>query len=155
MPHTPTEPPTPSGPADREDRDDVADALVPAVRTTLSRLRFEPGRRERLAHPADRAGSGSPASGSMTRQGEGDGAGLTAGPDGSDPLVGLLAQLRAIVTRYASGARARGVPPERMLASLKELAQEGMGAEQWHDPATARLLTALMVRWSISAYYDQ
>jgi hypothetical protein len=72
----------------------------------------------------------------------------------SDPLVALLAQLRAVTTRYVYTLRAQGARPEQMIVQVKGLVREVMGAEGWVDPEASRVLTAEVVRWSIDAYYD-
>lgn len=72
-----------------------------------------------------------------------------------DPhLAGLLAQLRAVTTRYVCGLRAAGVRPEQMLVQVKAFVRDAMTADGWLDPAATRALTAEVVRWSIVAYYD-
>lgn len=73
----------------------------------------------------------------------------------SDPLVGHLAQLRAVTTQFVCGLRADGARPEQMLPRVKTLVREAMSAEGWHDPEAARALTEHVVRWSIDAYYDR
>ncbi len=72
-----------------------------------------------------------------------------------DPLVGLLAELRAVTTRYVRGLRAGGARPEQMLVQVKAFIQDAMAAEGWHDSEAAQALTAEVVGWSIAAYYDQ
>ena len=72
-----------------------------------------------------------------------------------DPLVGLLAQLRAAVTRFVYQLRAEGAPPERVLVEVKRHVREAMAGDGWLDPAAVQALTAEAVRWSIEAYYDR
>jgi hypothetical protein len=105
---------------------------------------------------AERPGAAIPAWATRTRPAPaGPGASRGDGPaDASDPLVGLLAQLRAVTTRYVRGLRAGGARPEQMLVRVKELLNEAMTSDGWRDPAAATALTAEVVRWSIAAYYD-
>jgi hypothetical protein len=72
----------------------------------------------------------------------------------SDPLVRLLTQLRAAVTRHVHTLRAEGAHPERMLVQVKAFMREAMTVEGWTDPEATRALTAEVARWSIDAYYD-
>lgn len=88
------------------------------------------------------------------RAGPGASASAAAEPAG-DPLVGLLAQLRAVTTRYVCRMRGDGMRPEQMLVRVKACVREAMAADGWHDPQALRALTAAAVAWSIAAYYDR
>ena len=79
----------------------------------------------------------------------------TLGDSASDPLVRLLAELRAVTTRYVVGLRADGAPPEQMLVRVKAMVREALAAEGWHDPESTRSLIDAVVGWSIDAYYDR
>ena len=115
-----------------------------ALRRAVHDLRVEAERRAWTLRPV-RDGVGTP---------------FTLPPDrtsreaASDPLVGLLAQLRAVTTRYVYALRAQGARPEQMVVRVKAFVRESMGAEGWSDPEATRVLTAEVVRWSIDAYYD-
>lgn len=73
----------------------------------------------------------------------------------SDPIAGLLAQLRAAIERYVYELRAEGAPPERMLVRVKAFVRETMSTDGWTDPEATHELTQIAVRWSIDAYYSQ
>lgn len=79
----------------------------------------------------------------------------TPGDSASDPLVRLLAELRAVTTRYVVGLRAEGAPPEQMLVRVKAMVRAALAAEGWRDPESTRSLTDAVVGWSIDAYYDR
>ncbi|GLC26971.1 hypothetical protein [Roseisolibacter agri] len=109
----------------------------PVVRRALHELRIESERRRRTVHDAPVA--------------------LLAIPEGaaSDPLVGLLAELRAVTTRFVVRLRADGAPPEQMLVRVKAMVRDALAAEGWRDPECMRELTDAVVGWSIDAYYDR
>jgi hypothetical protein len=75
----------------------------------------------------------------------------TEAPSGE--LVRRLAHLRSTLTRYVSERRDAGIPVERVLPEVKALVREAATAEPWSDPADA--LMGQVVRWTITAYYDQ
>jgi len=72
-----------------------------------------------------------------------------------DTVVGLLAQLRAIITRHVCRMRAEGAWPEQVLVVMKTVLREAMTAERWNEPRILEALTARIVDWSIAAYYDR
>ena len=124
---------------------DPAPAPAVAVRRAVHDLRAEAERRAWASRPLRYA----PTSGDI--------GGHPDDPAGAapDPLVGLLAQLRAVTTRYVCGLRADGARPEQMLVQVKTFVREAMAAEGWADPEAVRALTAEVVRLSIAAYYDE
>ena len=73
----------------------------------------------------------------------------------SDSVVGLLAQLRAIVTRNVCRLRAEGARPEQVLVQVKTWLREAITAERWNEPRILEALNARVVDWSIAAYYDR
>ncbi len=73
----------------------------------------------------------------------------------SDPLVGLLAQLRALTAQYVYRMRAEGARPEQTLVRVKACVRDAMAAERWHDAEALWALTDQVVTWSIDAYYDR
>lgn len=73
----------------------------------------------------------------------------------ADPLVGLLAQLRAAITGYVCQLRADGARPEQTVVRVKALVREAMADDKWYDPAAVQTITAEAVRWSIHAYFDR
>ena len=68
-------------------------------------------------------------------------------------LLRVLSRLRTQLTRYVARRRAAGVPIERVLPEVKCLVRESQSVERWADPAGT--LMAQIVRWSITAYYDE
>ena len=115
-----------------------------ALRRAVHELRLETERRSWALRPT-RAGGGTPFTLPLDR---------SPRDAASDPLVALLAQLRAATTRYVYALRADGARPEQVLVQVKGLVRESMSAEGWSDPEATRALTAEVVRWSIDAYYD-
>ena len=115
-----------------------------ALRSAVHDLRLETERRAGALRPT-RDGRGTPFTLPADRSPR-DGA--------ADPLVALLAQLRAVTTRYVYALRAQGARPEQMLVRIKAFVRDSMRAEEWSDPEATRVLTAEVVRWSIDAYYD-
>jgi len=73
----------------------------------------------------------------------------------TESVVGLLAQLRAIVTRNVCRMRAEGAWPEQVLVQVKTWLREAMTAERWNEPRILEALNARVVDWSIAAYYDR
>lgn len=71
----------------------------------------------------------------------------------SPELVRLLAHLRSTVTRYVRERRDGGAPVERIVPEVKCLVREAASCEGWLDPGDT--LTAQVVRWAITAYFDQ
>jgi hypothetical protein len=71
----------------------------------------------------------------------------------SPELVRRLTHLRSTVSRYARERREAGVPVERVIPEVKGLVREAASGEGWVDPAET--LMAEVVRWAITAYYDE
>ena len=66
----------------------------------------------------------------------------------------LEAQVRDFVVR----AKSLGLPPEKVVISLKDLVQEVLpvGARHWYDAPDARdAMVEKMVRWSIEQYFER
>ena len=82
---------------------------------------------------------------------------ITQDPDAIDEptpeLLRVLTRLRTQLTRYVVRRRTAGVPIERVLPEVKCLVRESQSVERWADPAGT--LMAQIVRWSITAYYDE
>jgi hypothetical protein len=73
----------------------------------------------------------------------------------TDPLVALLATLRASTTRFARGLRADGVPEEQVVVRVEAFVREAMAAEGWQDPGAVEALTSAVVGWSIAACHGR
>ena len=80
-----------------------------------------------------------------------DAAGVLDAP--STELVRLLAHLRSTLDGYVRERRAAGVPVERVLPEVKGLVREASALEGWFDGNDT--LTAQVVRWTMTAYYDE
>ena len=76
-----------------------------------------------------------------------------ASAEPSAELVRLLAHLQATVAGYVHERREAGGPVERVLPEVKALVREASALERWFDPADA--LMAQVVRWTITAFYDE
>lgn len=150
LPSSPASPPSPTSGVggDGHDRPDAGSSS--AVRSAVGRLRRE---HARLAWPA-RTSTASWLARSPAASGA---APAASAPDGrqADPLVGLLATLRAVTTRYVCRMRAEGARPEQMLVRVKACVRDAMTAEGWEDPEAVQAVTAAVVTWSIAAYYDR
>jgi hypothetical protein len=59
-------------------------------------------------------------------------------------------ELRAMVGDYTNALRAEGVPPERMVITIKQLAAQALGAA--HSLHTNALRADLLL-WAIESYY--
>ena len=127
-----------------------------AVRGAVHDLRVEAERRAWATRPLrDFSALTSSASARTAPVLAGAAASESASQDGvPDPLVGLLGQLRAVTARYVCALRSGGARPEQMLVQVKAFVREAMTAEGWTDPDATQAITAEVVRWSITAYYD-
>lgn len=132
---------------------DAPTTVAPTIRRTLAGLRAESERRTRPGRLLELAPLLAPAL--AARDAAATNRTTAPAASASDPLVGLLAQMRAVTTQYVCALRADGVPVERMLPGVKALVREAMRAERWHDDHAAQVLTVLVVEWSIAAYYDR
>jgi hypothetical protein len=65
----------------------------------------------------------------------------------------LFGYLRSTVCRYVRARRGAGVPVERVLPEVKGLVREASALEGAFDSADT--LMAQVVRWTITAYYDE
>ena len=67
---------------------------------------------------------------------------------------GTRSELRELVQQYADVARAQSIPPERVIATVKALAQRASLASEGTpagDSAAERV--AMMIRWCTARYY--
>jgi hypothetical protein len=69
----------------------------------------------------------------------------------ADPAQPPIELLRPIVERFVAAARARGLPPEDVLRSLKDELQRYAMPHMYQDSYLA--LAEDVVRWGIEAYY--
>lgn len=69
----------------------------------------------------------------------------------TDPAQPAAEQLRPVVERFVAAARARGLPPEAVLKSLKDELQHYAMPHMLQDGYLA--LSKDVVRWGIEAYY--
>jgi len=59
-------------------------------------------------------------------------------------------ELKAMITDYCAALRAEGVPPERMVIGIKDLASEALGA---HSTLHTAALRGDLLAWAIEGYY--
>ena len=59
-------------------------------------------------------------------------------------------ELKAMVADYTAALRAEGVPPERMVIAIKELATEALGS---HQTLRTNALRGDLLSWAIEGYY--
>lgn len=59
-------------------------------------------------------------------------------------------ELRAMLADYCAALRAEGMPPERMVIAIKDLAAEALGS---HHSLYANALRGDLLLWAIEAYY--
>lgn len=59
-------------------------------------------------------------------------------------------ELRAMLADYCAALKAEGVPPERMVITIKDLASEALGT---HSTLHTNALRGDLLSWAIEAYY--
>ena len=59
-------------------------------------------------------------------------------------------ELKAMLEDYTAALKAEGVPPERMVIAIKELAVEALGA---HQTLHTNALRGDLLSWAIEGYY--
>jgi len=59
-------------------------------------------------------------------------------------------ELRAMLADYTAALRAEGVPPERMVIAIKELAARALGS---HHSLHTNALRGDLLLWAIEGYY--